>query len=326
MSLLRTPLTGLLGIDLPIVGGAMYPCSNPELVGAVSAAGGVGVLQPVSLTWVHGWDFREGVRRILELSGGRPVGMNALIEGSSRRYRARMEDWIDVALEEGIRFFVTSLGNPRWVVDRVAREGGIVFHDVTERKWAMKGVDAGVQGLIAVNRRAGGHPGPMDPERLLGEIADLGLPVVCAGGVATPGDFVEALRMGYAGVQMGTRLIATPECSAPADYKEAIVRAGASDVVWSERITGVPVAVLDTPRVRAMGLEAGLFTRWMLRGRRRKHWMRTYFTLRAALLLRRSMRGAEDGIWQAGRSVAGIDEVLPVARILESFAGAARAC
>ncbi len=326
MTPLRTPLTESLGISLPVIGGAMYPCSNPELVGAVSAGGGIGVLQPVSLTWVHGWEFRAGVRRILELSGGRPVGMNALIEGSSRRYRARMEGWLDVALEEGVRFFVTSLGNPRWVVERVAPHGGIVYHDVTERKWALKGRDAGVHGLIAVNRRAGGHPGPLDPERLLEEIADLGLPAVCAGGVATPRDFAAALRMGYAGVQVGTRFIATRECTAPEAYKDAIVAAREEDVVWSERITGVPVAVLDTPRVRAMGLRAGPFARWMLRGRKRKHWMRAYFTLRAGWLLRRSMLGGEgvasrtkDGIWQAGKSVEGVRTVLPVAEILEGF-------
>jgi nitronate monooxygenase len=327
---LDTPLTRSLGIRLPIIGGAMFPCSNPELVAAVSAAGGIGVLQPVSLTWVHGHDFREGVRITLALAGGRPVGMNALLEGGSRRYRARMEGWIDVALEEGIRFFVTSLGNPRWVVDRVTPHGGVVYHDVTERKWALKGVDAGVQGLVAVNRRAGGHPGPLDAPDLLRGVADLGLPTVCAGGVATPDDFLRALALGYAGVQMGTRFIATPECTAADDYKAAIVAAGAEDIVWSERITGVPVAVLDTPHVRRMGLRAGPFARWMLRGRRRKHWMRAAWSIRAGLSLRRAARGGGGGggtggqIWQAGRSVAGIDAVRPVAEILADFERAVR--
>ena len=71
-----------------------------------------------------------------------------------------MTKWIDVALEEGVRFFVTSLGNPRWVVERVGAVGGVVYHDVTERKWALKGREAGVHGLICVNSQAGGHAGP----------------------------------------------------------------------------------------------------------------------------------------------------------------------
>jgi nitronate monooxygenase len=334
MTLPSTPLTRHSGVRLPVIGGAMYPCSNAELVGAVSAAGGIGIIQPVSLTFVHrephGGDFRAGVRRVLALAGGNPVGMNALIEGSSRRYQARMEGWIEVALEEGIRFFVTSLGNPRWVVDRVSPHGGVVYHDVTERKWALKARDAGVQGLIGVNRRAGGHPGPLEAPALLDAVGDLGLPTVCAGGVATPAELRAALALGYAGVQVGTRFIATPECTAPEAYKEAIVAAGEDAVVWSERITGVPVAVLDTPRVRSMGLKAGPFARWMLRGHRRKHWMRSFYTLRSALLLRRWGRGADQGapagpgagIWQAGKSVAGVHAIEPVAQVMAAFEAA----
>jgi nitronate monooxygenase len=328
----ETRLTRVAGIRLPVIGGAMYPCSNPELVAAVSAAGGIGVLQPVSLTWVHGHDFREGVRLIRRLAGGAPVGMNALLEGGSRRYRARMEDWIDIALDEGVRFFVTSLGNPRWVVDRVAPLGGRVFHDVTERKWAVKGRDAGVHGLIAVNRRAGGHPGPRTAAELLDEVGDLGLPVVCAGGVSTAGGVLEALRLGYDGVQMGTRFIATPECSASAGYKRAIVEAGEDDIVWSERITGVPVAVIATPWIRRVGLRAGPLARRLLRGRRTRRGMRTLYTLRAAWALRQAARrgegsgddgaGAGRAIWQAGRSVAGVHDVRPVAAILADIESA----
>jgi nitronate monooxygenase len=159
MTAIPTALTRQLHIDLPIIGGAMYPCSNPELVAAVSEAGGIGVLQPISLTYVHRYDYRAGIRFIRSLTS-KPIGMNALIEQSSKTYHERMTRWIDIALEEGVRFFVTSLGNPKWVVQRVESAGGVVYHDVTERKWAMKGLDAGVHGLIAVNSEAGGHAGP----------------------------------------------------------------------------------------------------------------------------------------------------------------------
>src|SRR5688572_20668764 len=104
----------------------------------MSAAGGIGIIQPISLTYVHGHDFRAGVRLAQKLANGKPLGFNALIEQSSKYYRQRMEQWIDVALEEGIRFFITSLGNPRWVVDRVRTVDGRVYHDVTELKWAQK--------------------------------------------------------------------------------------------------------------------------------------------------------------------------------------------
>ncbi|HET8797677.1 MAG TPA: nitronate monooxygenase family protein [Thermoanaerobaculia bacterium] len=312
-----TPLTRQLRIELPIIGGAMYPCSNPELVAAISAAGAIGVVQPVSLTYVHGYDFREGLRFIRSLTT-KPIGMNALIEQSSKTYHERMTRWIDIALEEGVRFFVTSLGNPRWVADRVHREGGFVYHDVTERKWAMKGRDAGVDGLIAVNSEAGGHAGPRDPRALYDEIADIGLPVVCAGGVSDAASFRRALAIGYAGVQMGTRFIATTECSAHPDYKNAIVSAKADDIVLTERLTGVPVAVIRNEYVARIGTKAGPIARWMLRGRKTKHWMRTLYALTSLRKLKHSLHtgSGRDDYWQAGRSVAGIDEVLPVAEVI----------
>src|SRR3954469_22447372 len=154
----ETALTRALGIEVPLVCGAMYPCSNPELVAAVSEAGGIGVGQPIALTFVHGHEFREGLRLIRKLTS-KPIGFNALIEQSSETYHKRMVRWVEIALEEGVRFFVTSLGNPRWVAERVHAAGGVVYHDVTEAKWAQKGRDAGVDGLVAVNDRAGGHAG-----------------------------------------------------------------------------------------------------------------------------------------------------------------------
>jgi nitronate monooxygenase len=303
----------------------MYPCSNPELVAAVSEAGGIGIVQPISLTYVHGHEFREGLRLIRRLTV-KPIGMNALIEQSSKTYRERMERWIEIALEEGVRFFVTSLGNPRWVVERVQPLGGVVYHDVTERKWAEKGRDGGVHGLVAVNDRAGGHAGPRSAEQLIDELAGIGLPVLCAGGIGNERDFVRALSLGYAGAQLGTRFIATQECRASEAYKRAIVAAGERDVVLTERLTGVPVAVLDTPSVRRLGLTAGPLARFMLRGRRTKHWMRTIYALRSLWALKRGLLrdSPERDFWQAGRSVAGIDSIEPAGAIVRRFAEAWR--
>jgi nitronate monooxygenase len=319
---LDTAFTRHAGVAVPIICGPMYPCSNPELVAAASAAGALGVVQPVSLTYVHGHGYREGLRLIRRLTG-RPIGMNALIEQSSRVYRERMERWIDVSLEEGVRFFITSLGNPRWVVDRVAAAGGVVYHDVTERRWALKAVDGGVHGLIAVNRRAGGHAGGKSAAELLEECGDLGLPMVCAGGVGDEAGFVEALRQGYAGVQMGTRFIATVECTAHPDYKRAIVAAAEDDIVLTERITGVPLAVIRTPYVERIGTAIGPLSRLLFRGRRTKHWMRTFYALRSLYRLKRdSVQGTAD-YWQAGRSVSGIESIEAAGDIVSRFAAAA---
>lgn len=321
---LDTPLTRHAGIAVPLICGPMYPCSDPELVAAVSEAGGIGVVQPLTLTYVLGHDFREGLRLIRSRTT-KPIGFNALIEKSSKRYLEQMRGWVDIALEEGVRFFVTSLGDPRWVAEKAHAVGGVVYHDVTEAKWAAKARDGGADGLIAVNARAGGHAGPRDPRALLDELAPFALPVVCAGGVGDARGFIDALKMGYAGVQCGTRFIATPECSASDDYKQALLDARARDVVMTERITGVPVAVLDSPSVRRLGLKANAFERWMLRQPRTKHLMRTFFAMRSLSTLRKSLRvpKGRGEFWQAGKSVESIHSIDPAGSIVRTWADAA---
>lgn len=308
------------GARIPLICGPMYPCSNIELVAAVSAAGGLGVVQPVSMTFVHKQDFREGLRAIRKITPA-PIGMNALIEKSSRRYHEKMEQWVTIALEEGVRFFITSLGNPSWVVRRVEEYGGVVYHDVTERKWALKGLDAGAQGLIAVNHRAGGHAGGLSKESLYKELDAFDVPLVCAGGVGAEDEFADALQLGYEACQLGTRFIATQECSASESYKQAIIDAQESDIVLSERITGVPVSVIQTPYIKRIGLKAGPLARWMLKGNKTKHWMRMLYTLRSAFQLRDSLtkeQGTQE-FWQAGKSAQDVYDVEPVAEIIQRF-------
>jgi len=320
-----TALTRALGIELPLIGGAMYPCSNPELVAAISAAGGIGVVQPLSLSYVHGHEFRAGLRYIRSLTD-RPIGVNLIIERSSRRYLERVQRWLDIALEEQVPFLVTALGKPDWVVARAQPAGVTVYHDVTTRRFAEKALDAGVDGFICVNDRAGGHAGQLSPQRLFDELEPLGRPLVCAGGIGAPQAFVDALRMGYAGAQLGTRFIASTECSAHADYKAAIVAAGEDDIVLSEKITGVPVSIIRTPFIERMGTHAGPLAKWLLRGKRTRHWMRTFYSLQSIWKLKRASQrrmGYRD-IYQAGKSVQGIDAIKPVAQIVAEFAQALR--
>ena len=323
MSLPETPLTRHAGIEVPLICGAMYPCSNPELVAAVSEAGGIGIVQPMSMVYVHGLPLVDGLKRIRSITA-KPIGFNAILERASKTYDDRMRRWIDEAHEAGIRFFITALGNPAGTAARVHAAGGVVYHDVTDRRWAEKALEGGVDGLICVNRLAGGHAGAQDPESLFEELAPLGVPLVAAGGVGDEAAFVRALRIGYAGVQLGTRFIATTECTAHADYKRAIVDARAEDIVLTERLSGVPCAIIKTPFVEKSGTKAGPIARWMLRGRRTKKWMRTIYALRSLRELKQaSMKGqAYRDYWQAGKSVEGIRAVEPADAIVRRFAAA----
>ena len=316
----QTALTRTLGIEVPLICGAMYPCSNPELVAAVSEAGAIGIVQPLSLTYVHGYDFREGLRYVRSLTR-KPIGVNLIVEQSSRRYLARVQQWLDIALEEQVPFLVTALGNPRWVVERAAPARVTVYHDVTERTWAEKALDGGVDGFICVNNAAGGHAGRRSAQQLLEEIGPLGKPLVCAGGIGNASQFGEVLAMGYAGAQLGTRFIASRECSAHDDYKRAIVHAQAEDIVLTEKISGVPVSVISTPYIERSGTHAGPLARWLLRQPRTKHFMRTLYSLQSIWKLKRAAGQGLDyrDIYQAGKSVAGIESVRPVADIVREL-------
>lgn len=305
------------GIEKPIICGAMYPCSNPELVAAASEAGGIGIIQPLSLVYVHGYDFLEGLKYMKTLTS-KPLGMNVIVEKSSKVYEDRMKKWVDVAIEEGVRFFVTSLGDPSWVVEKARKVGGHVYHDVTSGKWAQKAMRADISGIICVNDRAGGHAGDKSMKTLFDEVSNAGLPVIAAGGISSAREVKEALDLGYQGVQLGTRFIATTECSAHDDYKKAIVAANEEDIVLTEKISGVPVSVIKTKFIQKIGTKASPVAKFLLKGRKTKHYMRLYYTLKSLFQLKKASKQGSSykDYFQAGKSVKNIHSVMSVSEVM----------
>jgi len=318
----RTRFTEHAEVEHPIICGAMFPCSNPELVAAAANGGGMSILQPVSLTMVHGFDkpdlnqgLIEGIQLIRSLTD-KPIGFNALIEAGNERYLTRMSNWIDIALDQGIRFFVTSLGKPDWVCERVHSKGGIVYHDVTNRFHAKKGIDCGVDGLICVNDRAGGHLGTTSMEGMFEELRDLDIPLICAGGIGSELELRHALDTGYEGVQMGTRFIATSECTAPQAYKDAIIKSSEDDIDWTVKLTGVPVSVIKTPSFRR---ENNWLVRKLLSSRfkHRIRWILNTISFRRWRIMSKKRKADSKDIWSAGKSVDTIHSIESATTIMK---------
>ena len=309
------------GATIPIVCGPMYPGSNPELIAAVSEAGGFGVVQPVALTSLYGHDFREGLQLIKKLTN-KPFGVNfTIFGGANQKYHDQMKVWMDISIEEGIKYFLTSLGKPTEIV-KIAHQNGIkVYHDVPNKKVALAMRDTGVDGINCINWRGGGQTGIQSAEKFIEDLQDIGIPLICAGGIGNADDFQKALDMGYAGVQLGTRFLATKECMVTEAYKQAIVDSTEEDIVWTNKIAGNNSSVIKTDDIMKGGLRTGPIISYMLKKKKLKKYARMYLMNKG---LKKYNKAAFDDtvqFWQAGKGVGNITSVESVADVLKSFSG-----
>ena len=310
------------GAKIPIVCGPMYPGSNPELVAAVSEAGGFGVIQPVALTSLYGHDFREGLQLIKKLTNN-PFGVNfTIFGGANKKYHNQMQKWMEISIEEGVKFFLTSLGKPNAIV-KIANQHGIkVYHDVPNKKVALEVRDAGVDGINCINWRGGGQTGIQSAEQFMEELHDIGIPLVCAGGIGSTSDFQKVLDMGYAGAQLGTRFLATHECKVTNSYKQAIVDSSEEDIVWTNKIAGNNSSVIKTKDIMRGGLRTGPIINFMLRNRKLKKYARMYLMSKGLKNYSRTAFDDSVQFWQAGKGVDNIKSVESVAEVVKDFASA----
>ena len=297
----------------------MYPGSNPELVAAVSEAGGLGVVQPVALTSLYGHDFREGLQLIKQLTD-RPFGVNfTIFGGANKKYHEQMQEWMQISIEEGVKFFLTSLGKPDAVVKAAKEHGIVVYHDVPNKKVALAMRDSGVDGLNCINWRGGGQTGIQAAEQFMEELHDIKIPLICAGGIGNADDFKQALELGYAGVQLGTRFLATNECMITDSYKQAIVDSSEQDIVWTNKIAGNNSSVIKTDDIMKGGLRTGPVINYMLRKPSLKKYARMWLMSKGIRNYSKTAFSDDVKFWQAGKGLGNIKSVESVADVLQEF-------
>ena len=307
------------GAKTSVVCGPMYPGSNPELVAAVSEAGGLGVVQPVALTSLYGHDFREGLQLIKQLTD-RPFGVNfTIFGGANKKYHEQMQEWMQISIEEGVKFFLTSLGKPDAVVKTAKEHGIVVYHDVPNKKVALAMRDAGVDGLNCINWRGGGQTGIQAAEQFMEELHDIKIPLICAGGIGNADDFKQALELGYAGVQLGTRFLATHECMITDSYKQAIVDSSEDDIVWTNKIAGNNSSVIKTDDIMKGGLRTGPVINYMLRKPSLKKYARMWLMSKGIRNYSKTAFSDDVKFWQAGKGLGNIKSVESVADVLQEF-------
>ncbi len=230
---IRNFFTDKMKIKYPIIGAPMFLISYEDLAIAVSEAGGLGAIPLPNYRKLE--DLECALERIRKKTN-KPIGVNIHLSG-----KFEWEEQLKLCLEAGVKFFITSLGDPRLILEHVHESGGMVFADVITLEQGIKARDRGVDGLIAVGSCAGGHCGRTSTTVLVPYLKQkTGLPVIAAGGISTGGQMASAFCLGACAVVTGTRLIATPESCAADKYKHAVIQAGPEDIVCTDEITGNP--------------------------------------------------------------------------------------
>lgn len=324
-----TRLTRLLGIEHPVVLPGMTYVATPVLVGAVSRAGGLGILASGGLSVQA---CRAGIEQVRALTD-RPfaVGCSLLLPGAT--------ECAEVALDMQVPVINISMGKGDWVVRRAHAYGGKVIATVSNEKHARSAIDMGVDGLIVTGHEAAAHGGLATTMVLVPAVRNLcDLPIIAAGGIADGRGLVAALALGADAVAMGTRFAASLESPVHAASKQCIVANDTEATIYSSNFDTFGCRVMDTPGGRrytarrlsppvalARAVRAALEMKQPLAGLVKDVLSKglvpavkvAYFGA-ATLAMRKAMHegNLDEGVQLIGQSQGLVHEVLPVDEIV----------
>ncbi|MCU0733717.1 MAG: nitronate monooxygenase family protein [Hyphomonas sp.] len=246
-------------LRIPVIGAPLFIISNPDLVIAQCKAGVVGSFPALNAR--PGPVLHEWLDRITNELGeynvknpdrpAAPFAVNQIVHKTNNR----LDHDIEACVKFKVPVIITSLGARTDVNDAIHSYGGIVLHDVIDTWFAKKALEKGADGLIAVCTGAGGHAGTLSPFALVQEIREFfDGPLALSGSIATGGAVAAALAMGADMGYIGSAFISCDEANAMEGYKDAIVKYGAEDIVYSNLFTGVHGNYLK-PSIIAAGLD-----------------------------------------------------------------------
>ena len=291
-------------LSLPIVAAPMFLISGPQLVIECCKNGIVGTFPALNQRTSEGFEewlieIKSTLKEFEEQTGKKaaPFGVNLIVHPTNPRLGADVK----LCVKHKVPLIITSLGAVSEVVDAIQSYGGLVFHDVIKKRHAEKAAEAGVDGLILVAAGAGGHAGTINPMPLVAEIKKFfHKTILLSGCISTGRDIASALQMGADLAYMGTRFINTNESKATPEYRQMIIDAGASDVVYTASISGVHANFLGA------SLKAAGITEEDLKKDRKIDFGKELDTEAKAWKT----------IWSAGQGSALITDSLPVSELV----------
>ena len=297
---METNLTQLLDIKYPIIQAPMFLVSNTAMVIAAMQSGIAGCIPALNYRTLE--DLRSAIKelKVAKVEGG-AFGFNLIVNKSNLKYKKQLE----VLCEEGCDFIITSLGSPEETIKQAHQVGIKVFCDVVDLKFAQKVEQLGADAIIAVNNEAGGHRGNMSPEALIKLIKDnCNIPIISAGGVGCKADVDKMLGYGADGVSVGSPFIASKEANVTEEYKQACVDYGAEDIIMTERISGTPCTVINTPYVQKIGTKATWLENMLNKNKKLKKWVKMVrFSIGMNATTKAATQVTYKTVWVAGPSI-----------------------
>lgn len=242
---MNTKITQLLGIKYPIIQAGMVWVSGWKLASAVSNCGGLGLIGAGSMKS----DLLKEHLQKCRASTDKPFGVNIPL------LRKDAGELINVCLDEGVKIFFTSAGNPKTFTSMLKENGCTVVHVVANIKYGLKAQEAGCDAVVGEGVEAGGHNGAdqITTFCLIPQLVDkLNIPVIAAGGIVDGRGILAALSLGAEGVQIGTRFAATVESSAHENYKQEILKSGDQDTTLAFKKIGLVRMIKNDFAIRAM--------------------------------------------------------------------------
>ncbi|WP_422104836.1 NAD(P)H-dependent flavin oxidoreductase [Winogradskyella sp.] len=310
---MQTKLTELLNINYPVIQAPMFLVSNVAMVTEAMKSGIAGCIPALNYRTLEELSGAIKALKANKVEGG-SFGFNLIVNKSNIKYKGQLE----VLCKEGCDFIITSLGSPEETIKQAHKVGIKVFCDVTDLKFAKKVEGLGADALIAVNNEAGGHRGNLSPEDLIKELnTHCSIPVISAGGVGCKADIDRMLSYGAEGVSVGSPFIASTEANVTEEYKQACVDYGAEDIVMTERISGTPCTVINTPYVQKIGTKATWIENLLNKNRKLKKWVKMIrFSIGMKATEKAAKKATYKTVWVAGPSIEHTTEILPVKDIV----------
>ena len=293
---MTTILAQLLGIKHPIIQAPMFLVSNTAMVIEAMKSGIAGCIPALNYRTLD--ELRSALQELkaAKVEGG-AYGFNLIVNKSNIKYKSQLK----VICEEGCDFIITSLGSPEETIAQAHKVGIKVFCDVVDLKFAKKVENLGADAIIAVNNEAGGHRGNLSPESLIKELRA----------------HCKMLEYGASGVSVGSPFIASIEANVIKEYKQACVDYGADDIVMTERISGTPCTVINTPYVQKIGTKQTWLESVLNKNKKLKKWVKMIrFSIGMSATTKAATKATYKTVWVAGPSIEHTAEILSTKNIV----------